>query len=61
VNPLDISQWEFFVLSRAALDARTRSQHSITFKTLQRLSSGSIGFDALATAVKTAFEKSKQV
>jgi hypothetical protein len=43
------------------LDARTRSQHSITFKTLQRLSSGSIGFDALATAVKTAFEKSKQV
>ena len=30
VNPLDISQWEFFVLPTKVLDERERSQHSIT-------------------------------
>jgi hypothetical protein len=61
VNPLDISQWEFFVLSKGVLDARTRSQHSITLKTLQRLAGSSIAFDAVASAARTAFEQSKRV
>src|SRR2546430_517491 len=32
VNPLDLDQWDFYVLSTAVLDAR--SQQSITLKTL---------------------------
>ena len=35
VNPLDISQWEFFVLPTKVLDERERSQHSITLPSLK--------------------------
>ncbi len=35
LNPLDVSQWRFFVVPTTTLDARTRSQHSITLKTLR--------------------------
>lgn len=31
---LDVAQWEFYVLPTAVLDARERSQHSITLKSL---------------------------
>ena len=37
VDPLDVSQWTFYVLPTSTLDARTRSQHSITFRTLEKL------------------------
>jgi hypothetical protein len=37
LNPLDVSQWRFFVVPTSTLDARTRSQHSITLKTLKRI------------------------
>ena len=37
IDPLDVSQWEFYVLPTSALDARTRSQHSITLPTLRKL------------------------
>lgn len=57
VDPLDVRQWQFYVLSRAALDARTRSQHSITYKTLQRLCGGCATFHALAGAVTAAAEE----
>jgi hypothetical protein len=35
LNPLDVSQWEFYVLTRTILDARKRSQYSITLKSLR--------------------------
>lgn len=37
LNPLDVGQWVFFVVPAGALHARTRSQHSITLKSLERL------------------------
>ncbi len=43
IDPLDLDQWQFFVLSRAAICARTRSQYSITLKSLDSLpGSGSV-------------------
>jgi hypothetical protein len=42
VNPLDLDQWTFYVLPTAVLDARTRSQDSITLKTLQELTTATI-------------------
>ena len=53
VNPLDISQWEFFVLLTKVLDQRERSQHSITLPSLKKLTD-SVSFFELRQAVDKA-------
>ena len=53
VNPLDISQWEFFVLPTKVLDERERSQHSITLLSLKKLTD-SVSFFELGQAVDKA-------
>lgn len=35
IDPLNAEQWRFFVVPTAVLDTRTRSQHSITLKSLR--------------------------
>ena len=47
VNPMNLSQWRFFVTPTAVLDARTRSQHSITLTTLKQLAKGSVHYSGL--------------
>lgn len=37
IDPLDMSQWEFYVVSVAQLDNYTRSEHSIMLNSLKRL------------------------
>lgn len=51
VDPLNMNQWEFYVLSTRELNDYTRSQHSITLKSLQRLTT-SIPYDRLYDTVK---------
>ena len=51
INPLDVSQWEFYVLPTRVLDERSRSQHSITLATLRRLCQ-SVPYSALAETVE---------
>ena len=53
VNPLDISQWKFFVLPTKVLDERERSQHSITLPSLKKLTD-SVSFFELGQAVDKA-------
>ena len=53
VNPLDISQWEFFVLPTKVLDQRERSQYSITLPSLKKLTK-SVSFFELGQAVDKA-------
>jgi hypothetical protein len=55
VDPLDLDQWVFYVLPTVVLDGRTRSQHSITLKTLQGLTAVA-GFSGLRQAVQLAAE-----
>jgi hypothetical protein len=55
VDPLDLDQWVFYVLPTAVLDGRTRSQHSITLKTLQGLTAA-VGFGEVCQAVHEAAE-----
>jgi len=54
VDPLDLSQWVFYVLPTSVLDQRTRSQHSITLPTLQRLAGQGVRYSELAAVVRTA-------
>ena len=55
VNPLDISQWEFFVLPTKVLDQRERSQYSITLPSLKKLTKA-FSFFELEQAVDKAKE-----
>lgn len=54
LDPLNLDQWRFFVLPTRVLNDRTRSQHSITLPSLERLAGPAIGFAQLAEAVEKA-------
>lgn len=50
---LDIRQWRFAVLSRAALEAT--GQSSMNWTRAQQLATAVVGFDELADAIRTAY------
>ena len=54
LDPLNVSQWEFFVVPTMSLDHRNRSQHSITLPSLKALSGESVRFSGLKRAVEEA-------
>jgi hypothetical protein len=54
IDPLNLDQWHFYVLPTSVLNARTRSQHSITLKRLDALSSGAVSFADLKSKVEKA-------
>lgn len=60
LDPLDVSQWEFFVVPTAVLDARVRSQHSITLPSLRKLVTA-VRYSDLEKAVAGASAKQKDV
>ena len=51
VDPLDLGQWRFYVLPTVTLDSRTRSQHSITLKTLDRICGDPVAYHDLRALV----------
>ena len=53
LDPLDVSQWQFFVLPTVTLDRRERSQHFITLPSLRKLTPA-IRFSEVARAVQEA-------
>jgi hypothetical protein len=56
VDPMDVAQWQFYVLSTSVLNQRTRSQHSITLKSLETLAGSPVAYGQLAAAVAKAAE-----
>lgn len=54
IDPLNVNQWEFYVLPSTVLDSRTRSQQSITLRTLTDLSGGAVTYQELRKAVLAA-------
>ena len=52
LEPLDLSQWTFFVLSTACLDAERREQKSIGLSALQRLGAKEVPWGGIAEAVQ---------
>jgi hypothetical protein len=58
IDPLNLDQWRFYVLPTAILDQRTRSQHSITLKSLEKLCAGAITYAELLKAVEGCIKKS---
>jgi len=58
VDPLDLNQWEFYVLATEELNNYTRSQHSITLNSLKKLTSA-VEYDKLdqEIAIKNALNR----
>ena len=54
LDPLNLDQWEFYVLRTATLNNRKRSQHSITLPSLKRLNAGPHRLRELRDAVLQA-------
>jgi len=54
IDPLNVAQWRFFVLPTGVLDARTRSQVSITLRSLEKLAGPGIKYENLREAVVQA-------
>ena len=53
LNPLELSQWEFYVLSRRVLDENKVGQ-SVTLKTLEKLQAKKVRYDELRNAILSA-------
>lgn len=60
VEPLDVSQWTFYVLPTWVLDGRTRSQHSITLPTLCKLCNRPVGYHELQASVTQAAQAQRE-
>ena len=54
LDPMNINQWSFYVVSTRKLDSRTRSQYSITLPTLEKLTQGPVSFCQLRSVVLIA-------
>ena len=58
IDPLNVRQWRFYVLPSVILDARTRSQHSITLNSLEALAGAAILYGDVQAAVHQAVKVS---
>ncbi len=52
IDPMDIDHWCFYFLPTRVLNARTRSQHSITLNSLEGLCTGAVTYTELPNAVE---------
>lgn len=51
VDPLNLDQWEFYVMSTTELNNYTRSQYSITLASLKKLTNA-VSYDKLSEAIE---------
>lgn len=61
IDPLNIAQWHFYVLPRAVLDARARSQHSLYLKSLEALAGAPVIFEGLREAIEHAAARNREL
>ncbi len=54
LDPLDLSQWSFYVLAAAVLDERVKEQKDIGVGPLMKLGAKEVSFDQIAAAVREA-------
>ncbi|MEJ8803409.1 hypothetical protein [Pontibacter sp. H249] len=54
VDPLNLNQWEFYVLATEELNNYTRSQHSITVNSLKKLTNA-VSYDKIDQEIKLKY------
>lgn len=61
IDPLKLTQWSFFVVPTRVLDARKRSQHSITLRSLQALVTGVSYSEVRAAVIQAGLAQNRAV
>jgi len=56
-----MNQWRFYVVPRATLEKRTRSQHSITLKSLEELCAGGDARCSRCDGLRECVEKAAEL
>lgn len=56
VNPLDIDQWQFWIIPTLFFNDRKRSQHSITYISLMKEIGNSISYNQIKSAVDSLID-----
>jgi len=56
LDPMDVSQWRFYVLSRSAVETYPRSQTSITLTSLERYGARALLYEELRKEVESLVE-----
>lgn len=59
VNPMDLAQWEFYVLATSVLNELVPKQKSISLTSLQKLGAKKVSFEVLYTAIRLASKEGK--
>jgi hypothetical protein len=54
IDPLNVDQWWFYILPTSVLNDRTRSQHSITLRSLEALAGEAVSYHDLRDAIYKA-------
>jgi hypothetical protein len=54
IDPMNLDQWRFYVVPTAVLDARMKSRHSISLKSLEKLCAGAVPCSNLKQAVENS-------
>ncbi len=57
LNPLDLDQWEYFVLSTEKLDAKLGDQKTLSIESLRNIRCSRVGFRDLKQAIHSAYNK----
>ena len=59
INPLDMSQWTFYILPTAMLDRMAGDQATVGIGSLQRIGAQRVSYDGLYQAIRTAYNEGK--
>ena len=59
INPLDMSQWTFYILPTATLDRMAGDQATIGIHSLERIGAQRVCYEGLCQAIKTAYNEGK--
>ena len=55
VNPLELTQWEFYILPTSTLDTSLGNQKTVSLSRLKELGAEPLGYDQVRNAVLEAY------
>ena len=60
IDPLNLDQWEFYVLATETLDVKLGSQKTITLSSLRQLNPITVQYEGLSAAIKQAANQNNE-
>ena len=60
VNPLELTQWEFYILPTSTLDSSLGNQKTVSLSRLKDLGAVALGYDQIRNAVLEAYDSGRK-